>query len=67
MPGRGPAQIMEEAALRAWAFHRLEANAVRRSAPLRYLVMPGTLRTSGGIVRFIHRHRTSGSTRLWRI
>jgi hypothetical protein len=56
MPGRGPPQVMEEAVLRV-ALHRLEANVVRSFTPFTYLVMPATLRTSDGILRFVHSHR----------
>jgi hypothetical protein len=55
MPGRGSPQVMEEAVLRV--LHRLEANVVRSFRPFAYLVMPATLRTSDGIVRFVHSHR----------
>jgi len=47
---------MEEAVLRV-ALHRLEANAGRSFTPFTYLVMPATLRTNDGIVRFVHSHR----------
>jgi hypothetical protein len=56
MPGRGPAQVTEEAVLRV-ALHRVEANAVRSYMPFTCLVMTATLRTSDGIVRFIHNQR----------
>jgi hypothetical protein len=56
VPGRGPAQVTEEAVLRV-ALHRLEANAMRSFTPFSHLVMAATLRTSDGIVRFVHSHK----------
>jgi hypothetical protein len=57
MPGRGPAQVTKEAVLRV-VLHRFEANAAGSFMPFTYLVMTATLRTSDGIVPFVHSHRS---------